>query len=195
MSGYEVEHNISPEEAKAGDEQQRRRPDLSTFYSALEQLDTSDEAHARHNPHALPTPTDVIALFSMFRDALVVMAADHDGDQSDNPMFEQLQALIDNPPKEINGVPDSFLDELDRVPKKSLKKDDECAICRLPFLDDPYPLVVELPCNAAHRFDLDCIRPWLKLNSTCPLDRKDLLKKKAPPPPDDDEEDWDDQFA
>ncbi|KAF4543264.1 Zinc finger RING-type protein [Lasiodiplodia theobromae] len=196
MSGYEVEHNISPEEAKTSNEP-RRRPDLSTFYSALEQLDTSDAAHARHNPHAHPTPTDVIALFSMFRDALIVMGADQaGGDPADNPMFEQLQAFIDNPPKEINGVPDSFIEGLDRVPKKDLKKDDECAICRLPFLDDPYPLVVELPCDAGHRFDMDCIRPWLKLNSTCPLDRKDFSKKKAPPPlPDDEEEEWDDQFG
>lgn len=217
-----MEHNISPEEAKTSNEP-RRRPDLSTFYSALEQLDTSDAAHARHNPHAHPTPTDVIALFSMFRDALIVMGADQaGGDPADNPMFEQLQAFIDNPPKEINGVPDSFIEGLDRVPKKDLKKDDECAICRLPFLDgeffsrqtraigwesggtngisllaaDPYPLVVELPCDAGHRFDMDCIRPWLKLNSTCPLDRKDFSKKKAPPPPpDDEEEEWDDQFG
>jgi hypothetical protein len=60
-------------------------------------------------------------------------------------------------------------------------------------------LVVVLPCHPQHRFDLECIRPWLKLNSTCPLDRKDLLKKRAPPPKpadnDDDEEDPDDYFA
>jgi hypothetical protein len=45
---------------------------------------------------------------------------------------------------------------------------------------------------------LDCIGPWLKLNSTCPLDRKELLKKKQPPPPppaDDEEEDYDDMYA
>ncbi|EKG12822.1 Zinc finger RING-type protein [Macrophomina phaseolina MS6] len=192
MSGYEVEHNISAEESSSS--QSRRRPDLSTFYSALEQLDTSDAAHARHNPHAIPTPADVISLFSMFRDALVVMSPDNASNS--NPMLEQIQAMIENPPKEINGVPDSFLDELERVPKKDLKKDDECAICRVPFLDDPYPLVVELPCNANHRFDLDCIRPWLKLNSTCPLDRKDLLKKKTPPPPpDEEEEEYDDMFG
>ena len=63
---------------------------------------------------------------------------------------------------------------------------------------DQFPLVVELPCHPDHRFDLDCIKPWLKLNSTCPLDRKELLKKKQPPPPpadDDDEEDYDDMYA
>ncbi len=26
-------------------------------------------------------------------------------------------------------------------------------------------------------FDLECITPWLKLNSTCPLDRTDILSK------------------
>lgn len=61
---------------------------------------------------------------------------------------------------------------------------------------DEYPLVVQLPCHKDHRFDLDCIAPWLKLNSTCPLDRKELLKKKQPPPPvDDDEEEYDDMYA
>jgi hypothetical protein len=62
---------------------------------------------------------------------------------------------------------------------------------------DEYPLVVKLPCHDDHRFDLDCIGPWLKLNSTCPLDRKELLKKKQPPPPpaDDDEEDYDEMYA
>ncbi|KAK7711599.1 hypothetical protein SLS57_008082 [Botryosphaeria dothidea] len=168
MSGYEVEHNIPAEESNSNEP--RRRPDLSTFYSALEQLDTSDAAHARHNRHALPTPADVISLFSMFRDALIVMSPDN-ADES-NPVLEQIQAMIENPPKDISGVPDSFLDELERVPKKDLKKDDECAICRVPFLDGK------------------------TLNSTCPLDRKDLLKKKTPPPPpDEEEEEYDDMFG
>jgi hypothetical protein len=56
---------------------------------------------------------------------------------------------------------------------------------------------VQLSCHTTHRFDLDCIRPWLKLNSTCPLDRKELLKKKQPPPPpeDDDDGEYDDMYA
>ena len=64
---------------------------------------------------------------------------------------------------------------------------------------DPYPLVVRLPCHPQHKFDLDCIRPWLKLNSTCPLDRKDLAKKKSIPIPkpkdDESEEEYDEFFA
>ena len=56
----------------------------------------------------------------------------------------------------------------------------DCPICSNPFLDDEYPLVVRLPCNPKHMFDLECIAPWLKLHATCPMDRKDLSKKKEP---------------
>jgi hypothetical protein len=68
----------------------------------------------------------------------------------------------------------------------------------LPFLDDPYPLVVRLPCHKDHLFDLDCIRPWLKLKTTCPLDRVDLKPKKKEPvvaSKDDEEEEYDDMYA
>ena len=62
---------------------------------------------------------------------------------------------------------------------------------------DEYPLVVRLPCHKDHIFDLDCIGPWLKMNPTCPMDRKDFLHKKTPPPPlvDDDDEEYDDMYA
>ena len=43
---------------------------------------------------------------------------------------------------------------------------------------DKYPLVVRLPCHDTHVFDLECISPWLKVHTTCPLDRTDLLVKK-----------------
>lgn len=88
--------------------------------------------------------------------------------------------------------------ELERVPKKALKSSDVCPICSNPFLEDKYPLVVQLPCNKTHIFDLECIRPWLKLNTTCPLDRKDLEKKKEhlnPVPQDDDDGGYDDMYG
>ena len=43
---------------------------------------------------------------------------------------------------------------------------------------DPYPLVIRLPCHESHLYDLECISPWLKLQSTCPLDRVDLLARR-----------------
>ena len=84
------------------------------------------------------------------------------------------------------------------MPKKQLKKSDTCPICGEAFLDDEYPLVVELPCHKTHRFDLDCVGPWLRLNGTCPLDRKDLMKKKEFVKTKDegeDEEDYESMYA
>ena len=78
----------------------------------------------------------------------------------------------------MDGVPDGFLDALDRVPKSKLKPEDECPICGERFLDDQFPLVVRLGCRGRHAFDLECIAPWLKIRSTCPMDREGLVKKR-----------------
>lgn len=78
----------------------------------------------------------------------------------------------------VDGVPDGFLDALDRVPKSKLKAEDECPICGERFLDDQFPLVVRLGCRGRHVFDLECIAPWLKIRSTCPMDREGLVKKR-----------------
>ena len=111
-------------------------------------------------------------------------------------MIRDLQLDADKA-NEIKGVSQNFIDSLDRVPKKQLKKTDVCPICAEPFLDDQYPLVVQLPCHPSHKFDLECIAPWLKLQGTCPLDRKELEKKKqvVVPVDDDEEEDYDDMIA
>ena len=109
-----------------------------------------------------------------------------------------MQHLIEEPPTKVAGVPQSYLDELERVPKKALKEKDVCPICGECFLDDQYPLVVRLPCHPTHKFDLDCVGPWLRLQGTCPLDRKDLLKKKEEvpkPSKEEEEEDFDEMYA
>ena len=138
---------------------------------------------------------------------------------------ELLQRLVDSlmdsaehPPTEVRGVSDEFIEQLERVPKKSLKQDQSCPICGNPFLDgersnsnerlglwrmltfwvliDLHPLVVRLACHKDHMFDLECIQPWLKLNPTCPLDRQELLKKKeVSKPVEEDEEEYDDMYA
>ncbi|KAI9835846.1 MAG: hypothetical protein M1819_001744 [Sarea resinae] len=201
MATYEVEHDIpAPTTTSAPPP---RRPDLSTFFSALSQIDTSSTAAApHHNPHAVPTPGDVAATFRTLADAFEVMRVEGGGGAQGGAggNSELLESLISTlmgeaeaPPREVKGVGDEFL-------------------------ADPYPLVVRLPCHKSHIFDLECITPWLKLHPTCPLDRIDLVKKpaeeklrreeeekkkaaeKAGPgqgqqQEEDDEEEWDDMYA
>jgi len=80
---------------------------------------------------------------------------------------------------------------LERVNRKKLGKDDDCAICKVPYLEDVWCLVVELPCKGRHQYDLECVGPWLRSKGTCPMCREELGKKKAPPPVEDDEDDED----
>ncbi|ODV82581.1 hypothetical protein CANARDRAFT_30733 [[Candida] arabinofermentans NRRL YB-2248] len=92
------------------------------------------------------------------------------------------------------GINEEFLDTLDRVPIKKIPIDKCCPICTTDFHSEKYPLVVELPCNQKHYFDLDCIAPWLKLNRTCPLCRVDVTvgkKKEEIVDSEVEEEDWD----
>lgn len=91
---------------------------------------------------------------------------------------------------------------LERVPKASLKPDDTCPICNNPFVEDPYPLIVQLPCHPTHRFDMECVRPWLRLRGTCPLDRVDFAKQlrdkaeaKKKLVEEDEEEEWDGMYG
>lgn len=120
----------------------------------------------------------------------------------DSPLAQQLleQLQHEDPTgatSKNNGVSQEYLDSLERYPKKRLLPEDSCAICTGRYLDDPYPLVVELPCQGRHRFDLECIGPWLKLHATCPLCRQNLLEKKKQTvvEDDDDEEEWDDTYG
>lgn len=81
-------------------------------------------------------------------------------------------------------------------------------------MEDPYPLVVRLPCHPTHLFDLECVRPWLRLRGTCPLDRTDFGKQQrekeaerrkqaekrraalaSSQPQDDEDEEWDGMYA
>jgi hypothetical protein len=178
-----VEHNIKNEKPKG----RTRRPSMSSFFSQLNQVENQHP----NNPHASPTPVDVAAAVRLLQDQFRLLSQTAPSTENGgflHQLIDSLDDLIDSPPDKV-GVPQSYLDELHRVPKKQLKKTDECPICGEPFLDDQYPLVVELPCHPTHRFDLDCVGPWLRLNGTCPLDRKELMMKKEVVKDDEDEED------
>ncbi|KAI1472884.1 uncharacterized protein F4812DRAFT_31000 [Daldinia caldariorum] len=190
---YEVEHNIKPSDRPP----HRRRPDMSSFTSHLHQIspDPATANQRSHREHTGPTPVDTAALFHLLRDQFETLSADAPTEENRDFLGSLISALeidIRSPPESIPGVSQEYLDTLDRVPRKSLKKDDSCPICAEHFLDDPYPLVVELPCHGSHRFDLECVGPWLQSKGTCPMCRADLNKKKVIEIPQDDDKDEDD---
>lgn len=79
------------------------------------------------------------AAFRLLANAFEMMRGRPTDEGSENDllanMIEVLRQNADDPPTELKGVPNSFLDELERVPKKSLKASDTCPICVNPFLD------------------------------------------------------------
>ena len=133
-----MEHNIPTEQGETS--QRSRRPDLSTFFSTLELVDTSGEHTPHVNAHALPQPGDVAAAFRTLANAFLVMrgepiTAEGRADDVLATLVESLMRSAEDPPREVQGVPDSFLDELERVPKKALRQNESCPICSNPFLE------------------------------------------------------------
>ncbi|KAI1366939.1 hypothetical protein F5Y08DRAFT_108904 [Xylaria arbuscula] len=186
---YEVEHNIkASEQRKHG-----RRPDMSSFNAHLHHMST-EEGHSRGIG---ATPADSAALFQLLQDQMTTLATDAPSQANRDfllTLINNLEEDIRNGPERIHGVDQMYLDSLDRVSRKKLQSDPEgaCMICAEKFLDDPHPLVVELPCHSTHIFDLECVGPWLLSKGTCPACRHDLTKKKTIEIPKDDDEDDED---
>ncbi|KAK5946006.1 hypothetical protein PMZ80_000145 [Knufia obscura] len=203
MASYETEH--------ARDEPRTdrpRRPDYSSLYNLISEIQPSED---RNREHAVPVPGDVSAAYRHLADAFRSMQQDNDNDSVNSDllqtMISNLLTTAEHPPTEIKGVDEEYIADLERVPIKKMKSDADCPICGNEFREDPYPLLVRLPCHESHVFDLECIRPWLLLNGTCPLDRVDLAKKererkkkrleeiKKNQQVDDEEEEWDGMYA
>ncbi|KAK5995194.1 putative RING finger protein [Cladobotryum mycophilum] len=177
---YEVEHNIQEEEPRPAPD---RRINMSTFVSFMETLHASVIEEPHNNPHATPTPADNTAAYRLVQDQMTTLhstAPTQNNRDFLEDLIQEIGYYIDDPPKLLPSVSQDFLDNLDRVRKQSLTKDDDCAICKMPFLEDEYPLVVELPCQGKHRFDLECVSPWLRSMGTCPMCRDEMDKKKEP---------------
>ncbi|RFU32769.1 hypothetical protein B7463_g3532, partial [Scytalidium lignicola] len=180
---------------------------MTSFVSALSQITTTSTPSTPHNnPNAVPTPADIASAARLLQDQFTVLLSSQSQSPSSPPpnqalletLITAIEAEIEHPPTQVKGLPQSFLDELERVPKGKLKKEDTCPICAERFLDDEYPLVVVLPCHGSHLFDLECVGPWLMLQGTCPLDRKELGKRKEVvrvEKDEDEDEDYDEMFA
>ena len=166
---------------------------MASFFSLLSQIAEPSAASSdiHHNAHATPTPVDTAALFRLLQDQLQTLHSTSP-DAANRDFLEQLitslEADINDPPTRLHGVSQEFVDSLDRVGRKGLGKDEDCAICKVPYLEDEYCLVVELPCKGAHHFDLECVGPWLRSKGTCPMCRQEMGKKKEIPIIEDDEE-------
>lgn len=146
---------------------------MATFDSSLNQT-----AVGTNNPHAIPTPVDVAAAVRLLQDQFSMLAQDAPSDDNREvlmSLFRALEGDVEHPPEKVAGVSQEMLDQLDRVPKTKLK-DDSCPICAEKYMDDPYPLVVQLQCHHSHKYDLACVGPWLRIKGTCPLCRTDLTK-------------------
>ncbi|OAX85211.1 hypothetical protein ACJ72_00404 [Emergomyces africanus] len=204
---YEVEHSTTPADnnnnTTSSARPAPRRPDLSSFFATLQEI-TPNPSETRTRPYAVPVPGDISAAYRSLAEALNVMRHEtgeygfpvHDGRDEGletaaeggdatggagllSSMIGLLLREAEEPPREVEGVGEGFvMVSLERVPTASLKSTQACPICSNPFLDDPYPLVVRLPCHTSHLFDLECVRPWLRLRGTCPLDRTDFGKKE-----------------
>ncbi|KAI0429338.1 hypothetical protein F5Y09DRAFT_261371 [Xylaria sp. FL1042] len=187
---YEVEHNVTP----AQERRHRRRPDMASFMSHLHHL--NPEPGTTRGGMG-PTLVDTAAIFQLVQDQFATLAASAPSEANREFLLslgEALEEDIRNTPDRIEGVDQLYLDCLDRVSRKKLQADPDatCMICAEKFLDDPHPLVVQLPCHRAHIFDLECVGPWLLSKGTCPACRKDLTEKKTVEIPKDDEEEDED---
>lgn len=125
----------------------------------------------------------------------LAQALENHGPESNSLMARMVMQLFTEAAQHDSGkgVDQEFLDSLDRVSKSSIKEDDACPICATPYLDDKYPLVVSLKCR--HSFDLECITPWLRLHTTCPMCRAEVTKARQVIVEPDSEEEYDDTYG
>ncbi|PWW72595.1 hypothetical protein C7212DRAFT_359916 [Tuber magnatum] len=165
MASYEDEHNVEPLTTRPP----RPHIDFSEFFSTL--------------PTTATASTTTTLNESTTSNLFTILATAYQSNTNSNPtptlsliVTQLLSSATSHEP--VDGVPNEFLDTLDRVPKSKLKAEDECPICGERFLDDEFPLVVRLGCRGKHVFDLECIAPWLKIRSTCPMDREGLVKRR-----------------
>ncbi|KAG0742071.1 hypothetical protein G6F57_010151 [Rhizopus arrhizus] len=73
-------------------------------------------------------------------------------------------------------APEQVIESLPKreLTEKEKSQEADCAVCKDAF--DVTEKVIQLPCE--HIFHDDCIKPWLKLNSTCPVCRKSVLPEQ-----------------
>ncbi|KAI8986473.1 hypothetical protein BDB01DRAFT_896077 [Pilobolus umbonatus] len=83
-------------------------------------------------------------------------------------LMEQTAGSTAPPP-----APEQVIESLPKRPltEEETRQEVDCAVCKDTFV--PEETVIILPCD--HIFHDDCIKPWLKLNGTCPVCRHSVI--------------------
>jgi hypothetical protein len=187
MSSYEIEHaSFAEEERKQRQRQEQRHQAQGRAPSRL----------SRSEPLLATffSPDRVAVQPSAFADLANALRQHGAVDSSlMESMIEQLLTEARGTVEGSGGVDQTFLDTLDRVSKKALRADDACPICATMYIEDKYSLIVQLRCK--HRFDLECITPWLKLHTTCPMCRAEVQTPKTITLANDSEEEYDNTYG
>ncbi|EGW31847.1 uncharacterized protein SPAPADRAFT_62459 [Spathaspora passalidarum NRRL Y-27907] len=168
MSTYEEEHNIQDRANPRADDTTARGRQHATLSNIIDTFLTTSGSDTPSNAYAMEALTSALHHLS-----------DADGSRLAQTLMESLQDSGDIDGKRSKGVSQEYLDTLERVKVSSISEDDAfCPICTNKFKDDKYPLVVRLPCGHGvnHIYDLECVGPWLQMNSTCPLCRTNVLE-------------------
>ena len=152
MTSYATEHARSRTPSPSRDQGPPRRPDLSTFFTTLSEISTQPD---RVREHAVPVPGDVSAAYRSLAEAFEVMRRDIDrqgpsegeggGDgELLQGMIEALLGAAERPPREVEGVDEEYIAQLDRVDIKKVDKEKDCPICGNAFHDGMYILTILL---------------------------------------------------
>lgn len=184
------------EAAQATDDQQQRRRQPVVFYGGL--LDGSsqlrpinlggDEWQPRsqeeeHEQGAAPTEDTgrsprMNNIHNLLQLISALTGAPFDAGFVGNPNdYVFSQNALDNIITQLmeqtsgrNAPPPAPEDVINKLPHRELTEKEresqtDCAVCKEDF--EIHETVTELPC--AHLFHDDCIKPWLKVNGTCPV--------------------------
>ena len=84
------------------------------------------------------------AAYRLLGQSMEALMMDNPNSALRDNLLETISQFIEAPPTRPKGLPASFIDGLDRVAKKSLKKDDECPICGISFLEGQLELQVSM---------------------------------------------------
>ncbi|CAG8599436.1 4358_t:CDS:2 [Paraglomus brasilianum] len=119
------------------------------------------------------TTANLMNLFQMVGDPRDYAWGPGGLDQIITQLLEQQAARTAPPP-----APEDIINNLPRskITKKQVVEEQlNCPVCKEDYSEGEE--VVSLPCN--HAFHDDCIKPWLKMNGTCPVCRYSLVKQES----------------